>query len=266
MPLNRFSVPLDVLKRRLRLLGCPLDPLTMQESLGIIRQAIAKRESLQHVVVNVAKLINLQKDADLYADVSGSDLINIDGMGVVWGARLLGHHIPERVSGIDLMEHILALCAKEGYRPYILGAKPEVLEQAIHNIQLEFPTLKIAGSQHGYYGWDNEPTIIEQICMAKPDCLFVAISSPHKERIMSTYKDSLDIPFIMGVGGSIDIMAGFTNRAPQWMQRTGLEWVYRIYQEPKRMWKRYALTNTLFAWLLLKTLLGKYSPPPHIAR
>lgn len=266
MGLSKFLMPQEAKTKRFSFLGCPLDPLSMQESVELIGQAIVERQSLQHVVVNVAKLVNCQKDEGLYRDVSGSDMINIDGMGVVWGARLLGHNIPERVAGVDLMDNTLAFCADNGYRPYILGAKPDVLEQAVENIKAKYPKLEFAGYNDGYYDRKKEQELMDSIRDAKPDCLFIAISSPHKERIMGAYKDMLDIPFIMGVGGSVDVYAGFVTRAPEWMQNAGLEWLYRIIQEPRRMWKRYAVTNSKFAWLLLQVKLGLYRVPSYISK
>lgn len=264
--LKPFLLPSELQNRRISFLGCPMHALTMQESIMLIGQAISECQSLQHVVVNVAKLVHCQNDEALYRDVAGSDLINIDGMGVVWGGRLLGHKIPERVAGVDLMDNTLAFCARKGYRPYILGAKPEVLAQAVENIKAQFPALQFAGSQHGYYDKAQEKEVMEAIRDSKPDCLFIAISSPHKERIMGSYKEMLEIPFIMGVGGSVDVYAGFVTRAPEWMQKAGLEWLYRIIQEPRRMWKRYAVTNSKFAWLLLKNLLKIYRPPAYSQR
>lgn len=262
--LTPFLIPSEVKSKRISFLGCPLDPLSMEETLALIGQAIVERQSLQHVVVNVAKLVHCQQDEALYCDVSGSDLINIDGMGVVWGARMTGFDIPERVAGVDLMDNTLKFCAEKGYRPYILGAKPEVLEQAITNLTMKYPALKFAGAQHGYYDRENEQEVMEAIRDSKPDCLFIAISSPHKERIMGAYKDMMDIPFIMGVGGSVDVFSGFVTRAPEWMQKAGFEWVYRIIQEPRRMWKRYAVTNSRFIWLLLKLKLGFYKLPAYV--
>jgi N-acetylglucosaminyldiphosphoundecaprenol N-acetyl-beta-D-mannosaminyltransferase len=252
MTLSPYTLPEALRQKRLTFLGCPMDALTMEESIAQIETAISQRQSLQHVVVNVAKLVNCQKDAALYQDVSGSDLINIDGMGVVWGARLCGHSVPERVAGVDLMDRTLALCEAKGYRPYILGAKPEVLETAKQNILQKYPKLQFAGTQHGYYDREREQEVMQAIRDSKADCLFIAISSPHKERLMGQYKDMLQVPFIMGVGGSVDVYAGFVSRAPQWMQQNGLEWLYRIWQEPRRMWKRYAITNSKFLLLLLK--------------
>ena len=264
--LTPFTMPLAMQKKRITLFGCQMDPLSMEETLQLIGQAIKERQSLQHVVVNVAKLVYCQRHEDLYKDVNGSDLINIDGMGVVWGAKLLGHTVPERVSGVDLMDHTLKFCAENGYRPYILGAREQVLARAVENIKAKYPALEFAGTQHGYYDRDKERELMEQIRDSKADCLFIAITSPHKERIMGQYKEMLNIPFIMGVGGTVDVMAGHVTRAPIWMQRHGLEWLYRIIQEPRRMWKRYTITNSRFAWLMLKGLLGMYKEPEFVGK
>lgn len=238
--------------RRFTFIGAPMDALTMQETIAIAEHAIQTRTRLQHVVVNVAKLVNMQTDAALREDVSTSDLINIDGMGVVWGARFCGHDVPERVSGFDIMENLLALCAKKGYRPYFFGAKQDVLEQAINHIRKQYPGIDIAGWRNGYFTPEEEAGIMAEIAVSRADCLFIAISSPTKERLLAQYKDTLNVPFLMGVGGSIDIKAGITKRAPLWMQKIGMEWLYRLLQEPRRMFKRYWITNSRFLLLLLQ--------------
>lgn len=236
--------------RRFIFMSAPMDALTMQETLAIVEHAMQTRIRLQHVVVNVAKLVNMQHDAALRQDVSSSDLINIDGMGVVWGARLCGHTVPERVSGVDVMENLLRLCAEKGYCPYFFGAKQDVLEKAITNIKAQYPTIDIAGYRNGYFTAAEEEGIIQDIAASNADCLFIAISSPTKERLLSQYKDIINVPFLMGVGGSIDIKAGITKRAPIWIQNSGLEWFYRFLQEPRRMFKRYLVTNGRFLVLL----------------
>ncbi|MFO0388994.1 MAG: WecB/TagA/CpsF family glycosyltransferase [Alphaproteobacteria bacterium] len=236
--------------RRFTFMSAPMDALTMQETLAIMEHAMQTRIRLQHVVVNVAKLVNMQHDAVLRQDVSSSDLINIDGMGVVWGARLCGHTVPERVSGVDIMENLLSLCAAKGYRPYFFGAKQEVLELAIANIKTQYPTISIVGYRNGYFTPAEEEGIIRDIAASNADCLFIAISSPTKERLLSQYKDIINVPFLMGVGGSIDIKVGITKRAPLWMQNSGLEWFYRFLQEPRRMFKRYLVTNGRFLVLV----------------
>jgi N-acetylglucosaminyldiphosphoundecaprenol N-acetyl-beta-D-mannosaminyltransferase len=227
----------------------------MEETLELADFAMANRILLQHVAINVAKIVNIRSDFDLRRDVLDSDIISIDGMGVLWGARLAGHAVPERVTGIDLMERLLELCAQRGYRPYILGARQEVLDHAVHVIQKRHPGLVFAGCRNGYFSRDEEPAIVEEIRASGADCLFVAISSPTKERFTRQYRDLLGVRFLMGVGGSIDVMAGLINRAPVWMQRIGCEWLYRLGQEPSRLWRRYARTNSAYALLVAAEVL-----------
>lgn len=243
-------------KRRL-FLGFPIDALSTGETLEVIERAIQQRIPIQHVVVNVAKLISMRSDAELARDVTESDLINVDGMGVVFGCRLLGIPVKERVAGIDLMERLLAECAAKGWRPYFLGATEEVLQEAVCRLAARHPRLDIAGSHHGYFPPSDDERIATQIADARPDCLFIAISSPRKEAFMNRWRERMNIPFVMGVGGSIDVIAGKVQRAPLWMQRVGLEWLFRLVQEPGRLWRRYLFTNAAYARLLMLELLKR---------
>lgn len=227
----------------------------MGETLAIIQESIRARTRLQHVVVNVAKLVNMRTDSVLRRDVEESDLINVDGTGVVWGCRLLGLPIPERVAGIDLMQNMLEMCEQENYRPYFLGAKQSILDDAIAQIRKQHPELNIAGFRNGYFSEEEEKSIVNEIRASKADCLFIAISSPMKENFLHKYRDDLSVPFLMGVGGSLDVVAGHVKRAPLWMQKFGLEWFYRMMQEPRRMWRRYLYTNSSYAILLGKEML-----------
>jgi N-acetylglucosaminyldiphosphoundecaprenol N-acetyl-beta-D-mannosaminyltransferase len=236
---------------RIELMNVPVDVMTLSETLREIEASMISRIRLQHVALNVAKLVSLQKDTALREDVASADIVGIDGMGIVLAVRVLGHKDVPRVSGIDLMNNVLSLCADKGFRPYFLGAKPGVVGQAVSVAVKKYPNLQFAGFQDGYFSEDDEPFVMEAVKAAGADCLFIGMPSPRKERLLRTWRDKLDVPFIMGVGGSIDILAGTTKRAPQWMQRTGFEWVYRIYQEPGRMWRRYLTTNTKFAFMLL---------------
>lgn len=248
-------------RRRAEFLGCPVDLYDMDETVALIAGAMRRRERLQHVVVNVAKLVNLRKDPLLARDVAESDLISIDGMGVVWGCRLVGIPARERVAGADLMIEVLKICEREGFRPYFLGAKPEVLDRFIARIRQLHPGLDIAGWRDGYFTSCQQAQIAEQIREAQPDCLFVAISSPIKENFIHSWRDRMGVPFLMGVGGTIDVVAGHVSRAPLWMQRAGLEWFYRLLQEPRRMWRRYLFSNAEYALLLARALVGLPLPP-----
>ena len=153
----------------------------------------------------------------------------------------------------------LAVCASDGFRPFLLGATSDVLHRAADAIVTQFPPIQLAGLRDGYFRPDQEAEVVEQIMNSKADCLFIAMPTPRKERFLAAYRDRLGVPFIMGVGGSLDVIAGYVRRAPPIMQSMGLEWLYRVYQEPRRMWWRYAKTNTLFAGILIRGLLHRYS-------
>jgi len=248
----------DVYKKRTFVfMSLPLHSLSMAETVELVKTSLTKKQKIQHMCVSVSKLVKAQDDKVLRDSIIGSDLINIDGMGIVWGARLLGHKVPERVAGIDLMHNILAMCAKEGFKPYIWGAKEDVLQAALKNLKTSYPALKIAGARNGYFKPEDEQKIINDINTSNADCLFVAISSPTKERLSAEYRNTLNPSFIMGVGGSIDVAAGLVRRAPVWMQKAGMEWLYRVLQEPRRLFARYFLTNGRFALLLGRELFAR---------
>ncbi len=231
-----------------------MDVATMDETVAVIRERLARGMFTQHVVVNVAKLVNMRTDPDLRASVCGCDIINIDGMGVVVGARLLGHPVPERVAGVDLFERLVAMAAAEPHPIYLLGATQEVVAEVANRLQQRHPSLQIAGYHHGYF-WDDEETVVRAIEASGARMLFVAITSPKKENFINRWQHELGVDFVMGVGGTFDVVAGKTRRAPVWMQNVGLEWFFRVLQEPGRMWKRYFYTNSRYAWLLLKEKL-----------
>ena len=236
---------------RIEFLGAPMDSLSMSESVAHIEDKLVKGEFLQHVVVNVAKLVHMQTDNVLADSVKACDMINIDGMGVVLGARFCGHNITERVAGVDLFHELLAMSAKREFPVFLLGAEEAVVANTAEKVKQSNPNLILAGYHHGYF-WDNEEAVVELIKNSGAKLLFVAITSPKKENFINKWQDKLGVDFVMGVGGTFDVVAGKVKRAPVWMQNYGLEWLYRIIQEPGRMWKRYLVTNSKFAWLLVK--------------
>ncbi len=242
---------------RANLLGCWVDVLTMAETVERAKLAMRERTRLQHVALNVAKFVNMRSDVVLRADVMNSDVIGIDGMGILWALRLFGVPVAERVTGIDLCWEILRLCAAEGFRPFLLGATPAVLTKATEVIAAKFPTIQIAGMRDGYFRPEEEGEVVEQIINSKADCLFIAMPTPRKERFLAAHRDRLGVSFIMGVGGTLDVIAGQVRRAPVLMQSMGLEWLYRVYQEPRRMWWRYAKTNTLFAAIMIRAMIDQ---------
>jgi N-acetylglucosaminyldiphosphoundecaprenol N-acetyl-beta-D-mannosaminyltransferase len=237
--------------KRIDFLKSPMDIATMLETVEFIENRIDKGDFLQHVVVNVAKIVNMQKDHQLAKSVNSCDVINIDGMGVVFGARFLGHDVPERVAGVDLFHELLKMSARRHFSVFLLGATNEVVTATAEKVQLLYPNLTVVGFNDGYF-WDNEEAVVDKICESGAKLLFVAITSPKKENFINKWQDKLGVDFVMGVGGTFDVVAGKVNRAPIWMQNAGLEWFYRVLQEPGRMWKRYLITNSTFAFLLLK--------------
>lgn len=256
---------------RASFLECPVDILSMAETVDLARCAMRSRQRLQHVALNVAKFVNMRFDPMLAADVASSDVVSIDGMGIVWGARALGLPVKSRVAGVDLLAELLAVCAREGFKPYFLGATPAVLQRAAERARERYPALQFAGLKDGYFTREQEPDVVQAIRSSGADCLFIGMPTPRKERFLARYRDELGTPFIMGVGGSFDVLAGAVRRAPMVMQRFGFEWLYRVYQEPRRMWWRYAKTNALFAGILAQAMIrqsmraatsaGGFSPP-----
>lgn len=220
--------------------------------MSAVSDRIERHQPLLIGVVNTAKIVNMQRDPALRQAVLESDLIVADGMGVVWGCLLLGRRLPERVPGIDLMHALLAKSAERGFRVFCLGATQEVLDTAVARMEEMYPDLVIAGRHHGYFKAGEEEVVAELIRESKSDILFVAMTSPKKEQFLERWSPRMDVPVCHGVGGSFDVLAGKVKRAPRIWQRLGVEWLYRVIQEPRRMWRRYLVTNTLFAWMLLR--------------
>jgi N-acetylglucosaminyldiphosphoundecaprenol N-acetyl-beta-D-mannosaminyltransferase len=236
-------------------LGVPICPATFANALEAVDEAIRARKPLHIGVVNAAKVVNMRRDSRLRAAVLKSDLIFADGMAVVWASRMLGTPLPERVAGIDLMMGILARGHERGYSVYCLGATEAVSARCAEIIQRDFPGVRLVGRHHGYYGSEGEAGVVEDIARAKPDVLFVAMTSPKKEEFLARWSGSLNTTVTHGVGGSFDVLAGKVARAPERWQRLGLEWLYRAKQEPRRLGKRYLVTNAAFCWLVLRGLL-----------
>ncbi len=238
------------------LFGVPVGALAMKDVLSIIDRTIERRGSLLIGVINAAKLVNMRRDEDLRDAVLSADLILADGMSVVWAARLLGRPLPERVAGIDLMHAMLRRGRNRAYRVYCLGGSEDVLEAAAERIRADYPGVVIAGRRNGYFEPHQEEGIAADIRAARPDILLAAMSSPKKERFLARWASELQVPVCHGVGGAFDVLAGKVRRAPPRWQRLGLEWLYRVVQEPGRLWRRYLVTNTLFCLMVLAEGLG----------
>ena len=236
--------------------GCDVAALNMHETLKEVENVINSRRLTQHVVINAGKVVLMNKDKELKNIITKCPIINADGQSIVWASKFLGKNLPERVAGIDLMEELIKLSVEKEYGIYFFGAKEEVVKKVIEHYKEIYPSLKVSGYRNGYFKDEDIPQITDDMRKSKADILLVAFSSPKKEYWLSENISKINIPFCMGVGGSFDVVAGKTKRAPIWMQRIGLEWFYRFIQEPKRMWKRYLIGNTKFIQLVLKERFG----------
>jgi N-acetylglucosaminyldiphosphoundecaprenol N-acetyl-beta-D-mannosaminyltransferase len=262
-PAATLNQPQDA-THRVDFLGVPIDLLTMDRTVAIAVDAMRTRRPVTHVALNVAKFVKMRSDAELNRDVVTADIIGLDGMGIVLALRLFGVRRAERVPGVDLMFALMAACAERGLRPFILGARREALDQAKTIAEERWPGLSFAGTRDGYFTAEQEPGVVEEIRASGADCLFVAMPTPRKERFLQRHRKDLDVPFVMGVGGSVDVLAGVVSRAPQWMQRAGLEWFHRLLQEPRKMAWRYVSTNTAFLGILLTGFARQWRGQPVI--
>lgn len=237
---------------RATVLGCEIDRVDMNQAVSLVEEMIESKVGGRHMAMNAAKLVALRDDARLRDIARRCEIVTADGQAVVWASRLLGDALPARVAGIDLMQRLFGRAEQKGYRIYILGARPEVLKWAIARIKVNYPELAIAGYRDGYFRESETAEVTRQIRDASPDILFVAMSSPRKEYFLDEHGRELGVPLTMGVGGAIDVVAGVTRRAPLTVQRLGLEWLFRLLQEPRRLTRRYAVTNSRFVWLVAR--------------
>jgi N-acetylglucosaminyldiphosphoundecaprenol N-acetyl-beta-D-mannosaminyltransferase len=241
---------------RVEICGVEVDAVDEREALERIDAFVVSRRPHLMVVVNASKLVLASEDERLRRILERADLVTADGMSVVWGAKLAGGRLPGRVTGIDTMEAHVARAAARGWRVFFLGAKPEAVERAVANLRARHPSLEVAGYRDGYFA-GREAEVVEEVRASNADLLFVAVGSPAQEYFLDEHLDALGVPFALGVGGSFDHVAGFSRRAPRWMQRAGLEWLHRLASEPRRLWRRYLVGNARYATLLARSRFGK---------
>lgn len=244
-------------KKRLWVLSCPIDNLSLEESISAIEGFIKDGHPHQYVGINADVIVRIQRDPLFRRVILNSDLNIVDGQPLVWVSKLFGQPVRERYGGIDIMNLLIPLAEKKGYGIYFLGAQKEVIKKVIEIYRGRYPDLKITGWRDGYWKPEEERDVVENIKKSCSDILFFAMSSSKKEIFPQKYLYEMNIPFVMGVGGAFDIIAGKTKRAPKWMQQLGLEWFFRLIQEPRRLWRRYLIGNPIFIYLVVKELLKK---------
>jgi N-acetylglucosaminyldiphosphoundecaprenol N-acetyl-beta-D-mannosaminyltransferase len=249
------------MSERQSLFGVELDPLTMDETVQRCLDAVRDGRQLEIGVVNAAKLVNMRRDARLARAVAGCDLVLADGQAVVWAGRVLRAPLPERVAGIDLFLRLLAEAESAGMSVYFLGARQDVLERMLRRVAVRFPRLKVAGSRNGYFDDSQQEAIADAIARSGAQMLFLGMTSPKKEVFTAAYGARTGARVVHGVGGSFDILAGVTKRAPASWQRWGLEWLYRAVQEPRRLGRRYLTTNAAFVLMTAREFM-RLGPSP----
>ncbi len=249
-----------------KLFGIPVAKVTEEEAVERII-AFAKDHNAQLVAtLNVDFVANAVSgwpfggNDELWGYLKTADLVTADGMPIVLLSKLLRNPLPERVTGADMVPAICRRCAEEGLSVYVLGGDKDVVEAAFGKLgTVNGQETRIAGIDSAFIKLDqDQPEIVDRINAAKPDVLFVALGNPKQELWMGRNRAKLDVGVMIGVGGTFNFIAGKVKRAPKWMQRCGLEWIYRIIQEPGRLWRRYAYGLVKFSWLAFRALLGGF--------
>lgn len=210
------------------ILGITVDKLTMDEAVSRCMAFISSRRPHLVVTPNAEFIHRAQEDPELAAILNEADLRVADGAGVVLASRWLGDPLPEKVAGVELAERVLERLARQGGSVFLLGTRPETVAEAARRLPQRFPGLKVGGFQHGFFGPADEPGITQAIRQAAPDLLLVALGSPKQEKWLQRYLPVIQVPMGIGIGGGIDLWAGAVRRAPRWMIRANLEWLYRI--------------------------------------
>lgn len=259
----------DVLTNRIKLFQVGIDQVDNQKTIQKIEEFIVSKKPHQIVTPDTLAVLRARKDPEYHAILKSADLVTPDGAGILWAATTLNYPLSERVTGIDIIHNICQLAAKKGYSLYLLGSYPGVASDAALNLTEKYPGIKIAGTHHGYFSCEDsqncedvknsnsgknkeEEEIIAEIKEKRPDILLAGMGVPKQEKWISKNLDKLDIPVCMGVGGSFDVLSGRIPRAPLWMQRHGMEWIYRSIKQPNRVFQVFALFY--FIWLVI---LGK---------
>jgi N-acetylglucosaminyldiphosphoundecaprenol N-acetyl-beta-D-mannosaminyltransferase len=240
---------MPIADRRLELLDVPVDPLTMDEVLARIEEFIRSRRPHHVFTADASGIMRARAEPELLEVVRHADLVTADGAGVLLATRMKGMRLPERVSGVDLVDRVSELAARKGFRIYLLGASEMVVQATAGVLASRYPGLIIAGIHHGYFSPEDEPRVVRDIATARPDVLFAALGIPKQELFIRCHFAQLDVPVMIGVGGSFDVTSGQLKRAPAWMQQSGLEWLYRLLQQPSRLPRMAALPKFMLeAW------------------
>jgi N-acetylglucosaminyldiphosphoundecaprenol N-acetyl-beta-D-mannosaminyltransferase len=235
---------------RIQILGLPVDRVTMQETLGRIEEFIASDSPHLIITADASGIVQAQTDPYFQELFAKADLITPDSAGVLWAAKRFGTPLPERVSGVDIVQEVCRASSYKGYRVYFLGAAPGVAELAAEKLRLKFPGCNIVGARHGYFPPESDTVVAQEVAETRPDVLFVAMGIPRQEKFIEATSSIIGAKVAMGVGGSFDVFSGKVKRAPVFLQRMKMEWCWRLLQNPKKIGKVMLLPR--FVLLVLK--------------
>jgi N-acetylglucosaminyldiphosphoundecaprenol N-acetyl-beta-D-mannosaminyltransferase len=238
---------------RVRLFGLPLDPIPMAATVESIERAMADGRPGAHVGLNAANVVAARSSAAYARDLEAADLVGPDGQPVVWAARLMGTAVRERVTGIDLMLELVNRAPSRSWSVYLVGGRPAVVAEVARRLDARGVT--VAGFRDGYFAPDQDKSVAADVKASGADLLFVGMPSPRKERFIIGAAREVGIPYSVAVGGAFDVLAGRVRRAPPLLRRAGLEWAFRLAQEPRRLIGRYASGNARFIVILFRELL-----------
>ena len=244
------------MKERVAVLNGRFDPLTLDETVDAVFAALRTGERGWLCTVNVATLITMRTNRKLQSFVDRSFLSVADGQPLVWCARLFGGCLPERVTGIDLVDALCRRAAAEGKNVYLLGSTPRLLAKALSRLRQRYPELLIDGAD-GYFSAEGAPARVDTIRARGVSLLLVGMGTPRQESFIEDHWDRLGVGLAMGVGGSFDVVAGARFRARPWIGRVGMEWVVRLVQEPRRLLPRYLTTNSMFCVLIAGVVVDR---------
>ncbi len=251
----------EIKRKRIRILNCPVDTFRAEEYVEIIGENVKNKIPVTYSDVDAGKLAMMQRNKNVFENVTRSDLINCEGQWLIWLSKLLKNKIPERVTGVELFEKLIAYAAENGLGVYLFGAGEEVIQKTAGIFAGRHGSEVIAGYRNGYFDKKESAGIAAEIAKSKADMLFVGIKSPEKENFLYENREILkNIPFRMGVGGSFDVVSGYIKRAPLWVQKISMEWFYRFLQEPGKKWKIEVVDSFLFL-LYMAGYLGRFKWP-----
>jgi N-acetylglucosaminyldiphosphoundecaprenol N-acetyl-beta-D-mannosaminyltransferase len=250
---------------RANILGVGVSAINMAQALQTIDAWIQRREQHYVCVTGVHGIMESQRDAQLKQIHNEAGLVTPDGMPLVWLSRLKGFSWVERVYGPDLMFAVFQQSLVKGYRHYFYGGDKGVAEVLVARLKTQFPGLQVAGNWSPPFRpltRDEDEDSIQVINRSEPDIVWIGLSTPKQEYWMHEHLGRISAPVMIGVGAAFDFRAGVKKQAPRWMQRSGLEWSFRLLNEPRRLWRRYLINNPLFVWMILLEALSK-KPIPH---